>query len=110
MSGIRVCALSELDDRKATAVEVDGEPVVLVRDGDTVHALRDECSHASVPLSDGEVAVDRGGRLTVECWLHGSCFELTTGEPTSPPASQPVDVLPTTVRDGDVFVTVAGGN
>jgi 3-phenylpropionate/trans-cinnamate dioxygenase ferredoxin component len=51
--GFRVCALSDLDDNKPFASDVDGEPVVLVRQGDEVHALRDECSHAELALSDG---------------------------------------------------------
>src|SRR5438105_7877832 len=29
---------------------------------------------------------------TVECWLHGSCFDLRTGSPTGPPATEPVHV------------------
>ncbi len=102
--GTRVCALSDLDDLKPVAFDVADVAVVLVRDGDTVHALRDECSHAEVTLSDGDVERDRKGRVGIECWLHGSCFELGTGRPTSPPATEPVDVFPTTVRDGDVFL------
>ena len=103
----RVCALSDLDDLKPATFEVGDVPVVLVRDGATVHALYDACSHAAVTLSDGDVERDRKGRLGIQCWLHGSCFELSTGHPTSPPATEPVDVFPTTVRDGDVFVDMS---
>jgi 3-phenylpropionate/trans-cinnamate dioxygenase ferredoxin subunit len=42
--------------------------------GDEVHALRDECAHAELALSDGEVT-GKG----IECFLHGSCFDLRTG-------------------------------
>jgi len=98
---IRVCALSDLDDRKPFAADVDGEAVVVVRDGERVHALQDLCSHAEVSLSEGEVT-KRG----IECWLHGSRFDLVTGEPSSPPASEPVDVYAVEVRDGDVYVAV----
>ena len=87
-----VCALTDLDDRKPMAVEVGEVPVVLVRDGDQVHALRDECSHAELPLSEGDV-----GRRGIECWLHGSCFDLRTGAPSSLPATEPVDVFAVTV-------------
>jgi 3-phenylpropionate/trans-cinnamate dioxygenase ferredoxin component len=100
-SAVRVCALSDLDDRKPAAFEVDGIPVVLVRDGERVHALHDVCSHAEVALSEGEVT-----RRGIECWLHGSCFDLTTGQPLSPPATEPVDVFPTDIHDGDVFIDV----
>jgi 3-phenylpropionate/trans-cinnamate dioxygenase ferredoxin subunit len=98
---IKVCALSSLDDRKPFAATVDDVDVVLVRDGERVHALADLCSHAAVSLSEGEVS-----RKGIECWLHGSCFDLETGKPSSPPASEPVDVYAVDIRDGDVLVDV----
>jgi len=97
----RACALSDLDDGKPFGVEIDDVEVVLVRQGDTVHALRDECSHATLALSEGEVT-----RKGIECWLHGSCFDLSTGRPSSLPATEPVDVFPVEIRDGDVHVDV----
>jgi len=98
---IRVCALSELDDRKPFAANVDDVDVVLVRNGERVHALADLCSHAAVSLSEGEVS-----RKGIECWLHGSCFDLETGKPSSLPATEPVDVYAVDIRDGDVYVDV----
>jgi 3-phenylpropionate/trans-cinnamate dioxygenase ferredoxin component len=98
---IKVCALSDLDDRKPFAASVDDVDVVLVRNGERVHALADLCSHAAVSLSEGEVS-----RKGIECWLHGSCFDLETGKPSSPPATEPVDVYAVDIRDGDVFVDV----
>jgi 3-phenylpropionate/trans-cinnamate dioxygenase ferredoxin subunit len=97
----RVCALTELDDGKPFAADVDGEPIVLVRQGTEVHALRDECTHAELQLSDGEVT-PKG----IECFLHGSCFDLRTGAPSSPPATEPVDVFEVRIVDGDVHVDV----
>jgi 3-phenylpropionate/trans-cinnamate dioxygenase ferredoxin component len=96
---ISVCALSDLDDGKPFAVEVGDVPVVLVRQGDQVYALRDECSHAELALSEGEVT-PKG----LECWLHGSCFDLRTGAPSSPPATEPVDLFGVTIIDGNVHV------
>jgi 3-phenylpropionate/trans-cinnamate dioxygenase ferredoxin subunit len=93
--------LAELDDGKPQGVEIDDVEVVLVRQGDAVHALRDECSHATLALSEGEVT-----RKGIECWLHGSCFDLRTGAPSSLPATEPVDVYPVEIRDGDVYVDV----
>ena len=62
-------------------------------------AIQDLCSHAAVALSEGEVA-----DCTVECWLHGSRFDLRTGKPIGPPATEPVATFPVEVRDGDVYV------
>ena len=45
----------------------------------SVHAIRDICSHADVALSEGEV-----DGCTLECWLHGSRFDLRTGRAHRP--------------------------
>jgi Ferredoxin subunits of nitrite reductase and ring-hydroxylating dioxygenases len=76
----------------------------VVRAEGEVFALRDECSHEEVPLSEGEI-YDH----TVECWLHGSCFDLRTGNPTGPPATEPVPTYPVKIEDGDVYVALPAG-
>jgi 3-phenylpropionate/trans-cinnamate dioxygenase ferredoxin subunit len=50
-------------------------------------------------LSDGEVT-GKG----IECWMHAACFDLRTGEPTTPPATEPVDVYAVRIEGDDVFV------
>ena len=96
----RACALSELPEEGVLGVEVAGEPVAVARTGGEVFALRDVCSHAEVPLSEGEI-YDH----TVECWLHGSCFDLRTGQPTGPPATEPVPTYQVKVLGEDVYVS-----
>lgn len=98
-----VCRLDELTPDKPHLVRLDGEDIVLVRQGEDVFALSDLCSHAEVSLSGGEVADG-----AIECWLHGSRFDLRTGEPSGPPAWEPVRTYPTTVADdGTVAVTLS---
>ena len=98
---VRVCSLDELEVGAARRVEIDGEPVCLVRTDQAVHAVDDVCSHADVSLADGEIDGN-----TIECWLHGSRFDLVSGAPSGPPAVVPVAVYPVTVLDGDVLVEV----
>jgi len=98
---VRACALSDVDADSALGVEVKGEPVAIVRTGDEVFAIRDVCSHAEVPLSEGEI-YDH----TIECWLHGSCFDLRTGEPTGLPATEPVPVYPVKIEGDDVLIAI----
>lgn len=97
-----VGAFQDLEDGAATRVEVDGVPVAVVRVGDEVYAVADTCTHANVSLSDGEVWCDE---LEIECPKHASAFSLTTGEPATLPATQPVDVYGAAVVDGRVVVT-----
>ena len=94
----RLCALGELSDNKPLRVELPEIDVAVVKVGDEVFAIEDVCSHADYPLSDGEVT-----GCTLECELHGSRFDLRTGAPTGPPATQPVAVFKTTVRDGEIY-------
>jgi len=101
VSFVKVCALSEVPAEGTLAVEIDGTPVAVVRAGDDVYALNDVCSHAEVALSEGEV-YDH----TIECWLHGSCFDLRTGKPTNPPATRPVPTYRVKIEGDDVFVSL----
>jgi 3-phenylpropionate/trans-cinnamate dioxygenase ferredoxin subunit len=101
MTWTKVCSLSELAEESAIGVEVGAEPVCVARSNGKVYALRDVCSHADIPLSEGEV--DEG---TVECWLHGSRFDLSTGLPDGLPANRPVPTYPVRVEGDDVLVSV----
>jgi 3-phenylpropionate/trans-cinnamate dioxygenase ferredoxin subunit len=94
--------LEALPEVGAVAVELGGRPVAIVRDEDgAVHAVDDTCSHANVSLAEGEV-----DGCTLECWLHGSRFDLRTGKPTSLPAIRPIAVYPVRIEDGTVLVDV----
>jgi 3-phenylpropionate/trans-cinnamate dioxygenase ferredoxin subunit len=97
----RACAVSDLPDQGAIGVQIDDEPVAIVRVGGEIYALADVCSHAEVALSEGEV-YDH----TVECWLHGSCFDLRTGNPTGPPATEPVATYSVKIEGDDVYVSL----
>ena len=96
---VRACRLADLGEDQPVHAEVGQCLVCLVLTGGAVYALRDECTHQAVPLSEGEVA---GG--AIECWLHGSRFELATGRVLSPPATRPVTVYGVRTDGEDVFV------
>lgn len=80
---------------------VERAAVCLVRLGEEVFAVHDECTHESVPLSEGDV---EGG--AIECWRHGSRFDLRTGAVLNLPATEPVKVYPTCVTGDQVQVDV----
>ena len=101
MSFVLACALDEVPTDEALGVTIGALDVAVARDGDEVFALQDLCSHAAVALSEGEVA-----NCTIECWLHGSTFDLRTGKPTTFPATEPVATFPVEVRDVDGTASV----
>jgi 3-phenylpropionate/trans-cinnamate dioxygenase ferredoxin subunit len=94
--------LADFEPDRPEAVEVDGVPVAVVHtSGGALHAIHDVCSHANVPLSEGEVVDGE-----IECWLHGSTFSLSTGKPTCLPAVEPVPVYPVKIEGDGVYVAV----
>ncbi|CUR57378.1 ferredoxin containing (2Fe-2S) Rieske domain [metagenome] len=97
----RVCAVSEVPTAQALAVLADDLDIAIARDGEEFFAIQDLCSHAEVALSEGDVA-----DCQIECWLHGSRFDLRTGKPTGLPATEPVATFPIEVRGDDVYVDV----
>ena len=99
MSWARACRLDELADGVPRGVLIGESRVALVRDGDAVHAIADECSHAAIPLSEGDV-----GDGEIECYLHGSRFDLQTGKPLGLPATEPVAVYRCRLVGDDVLV------
>lgn len=104
MTSVALMPLAELGDRPHR-IEHGDLDLVLVRCDDAVYALEDRCTHGDVPLSEGEL----DGCL-LECWLHGSTFDVRTGVPTCPPAVSPVKTFPVTIDEVDgtpmVFVGI----
>jgi 3-phenylpropionate/trans-cinnamate dioxygenase ferredoxin component len=97
----KACAAADIPDGGAVCATVGGVDVALVRTDGEIHAVDDTCSHAEVSLSQGDVADGQ-----VECWLHGSRFDLRTGLPTELPATEPVSVYPVKIDGDDVLVDV----
>lgn len=85
--------------------EVNDLAVALVHTAEGFFAIEDRCSHADVALSEGELE----GCL-LECWLHGSAFDVRTGEPQSLPALTAVETFPVTVDlhnpQGSISITM----
>jgi len=96
---VRACAVDDVSDPGTFAVELNGTPLVIVKSGGEIYALDEFCTHEEVSLADGEIY-----DCTVECWLHGSCFDLRTGKPTGPPATKPLATYHVRIDGGDVLV------
>ena len=99
MSFERACALTDVSEDEALGVTIGAYDVAVARHGEEVFAVENICSHAAVALSEGEV-----DDCTVECWLHGSRFDLRTGKPTGLPATEPIATFPVELRGRDLYV------
>ncbi|MCC8395180.1 FAD-dependent oxidoreductase [Paraburkholderia sp. MMS20-SJTR3] len=95
----RVARLSQLRTDRAERVEVDGTPILLVREGDTVHAYSADCPHAGGPLEQGALCHGR-----IICPWHKGTFDVATGAVLEPPPLLPLDRYPVTLDGDDVLV------
>jgi nitrite reductase/ring-hydroxylating ferredoxin subunit/uncharacterized membrane protein len=77
-----VMAADALPDATPTKAMLGSTAVLLVRRGEVVHALKETCSHAGGPLSEGTL---RDG--TIECPWHQSVFRLADGTVKHGPAT-----------------------
>ncbi|WP_144142061.1 FAD-dependent oxidoreductase [Paraburkholderia sp. BCC1884] len=92
--------LSRLRADRAERVEVEGQAILLIRDGDAVRAYAADCPHAGAPLEQGAIC---DGRLI--CPWHKATFDVSTGNLLEPPALFALDRYPVAIQGDDVMVT-----
>jgi 3-phenylpropionate/trans-cinnamate dioxygenase ferredoxin component len=80
-----VAALSEVPVGSVKAFDLGFDTVAIAHTDEGIFAISDVCSHAEVSLSEGELE-----GCMLECWMHGSAFDVRTGVPSGPPAVRPV--------------------
>ena len=85
----------DLTEGRGTRVNVADTPILLVRQGDKVHAFSADCPHAGGPLEEDALCNDH-----IICPWHKGTFDATTGKVLESPALISLDRYPVAVRDG----------
>ena len=96
---VAVLDAGELAENKPTKVIADGVAVVLVKQGESIYALRETCTHLGGPLSEGKIEGD-----SIRCPWHGSRFCLKDGRVLDGPAVFPERVFDVRMREGQIEV------
>jgi nitrite reductase/ring-hydroxylating ferredoxin subunit len=99
LSEVRAAALSDLPPDRPFSVSLNGTRVALVRVGEEVHAVGDECTHQGGPLGEG---ILKGTRLA--CPWHGWMYDVRTGQCLFPARGGSVPSYPVRVAGGEVWV------
>jgi nitrite reductase/ring-hydroxylating ferredoxin subunit/uncharacterized membrane protein len=100
-----VAAVADLEESKLHRVVVSGVPVVLLKMGESYHAISATCSHAGGPLDEGTLDGD-----VVTCPWHGSRFSMATGSVKTGPASIAQPRYEVRVREGKIELKRLGGH
>ncbi len=96
---VKVAQMDDLSPGEMMMVEVGEDRILLANVEGNVHAIEDICSHAYASLSEGDLNGDE-----VECPLHGSAFNLITGEAMTPPADESVKVYELRIEGQDILL------
>lgn len=98
---IHATSADDLVVEKMTCVELHGRRILIANVDGVFYATDDTCTHEDASLSNGSL---KGGY--VKCPLHGSRFDLRTGEAMEDPAEDPLRCYPVKVEQGKVLVKV----
>ena len=101
---VKVADVGELAPGDMKVVERGPDQVLLVNVDGTIYAVDDICSHAYASLSEGDLAGEE-----IECPLHGSAFNVVTGEVQTPPADENVRTFEVRIDGQDVLLGAAKG-
>ncbi|MBI6942878.1 FAD-dependent oxidoreductase [Pseudomonas putida] len=99
MTQYAVARLEQLDPTRPLRVQAGSEELILIRQGDQVHAYQGNCPHAGAPLDEGLIC---GGLLV--CPWHKAAFAVDEGAVCEPPALADLRRYRAWVKDGEVWV------
>jgi len=97
---VSVARLGQLPEGGTLRVRIDDHPILLANVEGTVYACDDTCTHEDSSLYLGCLK----GAL-ISCTLHGSRFDVRTGEPQEPPASEPLATYAVKVEGDEILVS-----
>lgn len=98
---IKVCALSDIPELEMRCVSLVDRNVLVARTEQGVFVADEMCTHEDARLCDGNL----NGTI-VKCPLHGSRFELTTGQVLDDPAEEDLVVYPVSLSNNFIYITV----
>jgi NADPH-dependent 2,4-dienoyl-CoA reductase/sulfur reductase-like enzyme/nitrite reductase/ring-hydroxylating ferredoxin subunit len=90
----------DLREDRGTRVSIADTPILLVRQGDQVHAFSADCPHAGAPLEQGAICNDR-----IVCPWHKGTFAVADGSLIEPPPLTGLKRYPVAIENGNVLVS-----
>lgn len=97
----RVCDLSEIPFKEMRCVSLSDRNVLVAHAESGVFVSDEMCTHEDARLCDGNL----NGHI-VKCPLHGSRFDLTTGEVLDDPADENLVTYPVTIENNTIYIAL----
>ncbi len=100
---VRVIEVDMLLPGTSQRFTYQGEDIAIFNADGQFYAIGDTCTHAEASLTDGDFYEDMRGWVA-ECPLHGSQFDVTTGNAISLPATGNSGKYALKVEDGVIYI------
>jgi nitrite reductase (NADH) small subunit/3-phenylpropionate/trans-cinnamate dioxygenase ferredoxin subunit len=101
MAEVKVTQVNRVAPGTGTVVQAQGKAIAVFNVGGTFYAMANACTHMGGSLGRGSLE-----GTTVTCPLHGSQFDVTSGQVMRGPARRPEPTYPVRVLGDDVFVVL----
>ena len=101
---VRLFAVDDVAGRLGVVHRLEDDdvgPIAIYHIGGVLYAAGDVCPHAGARLSQGSL-----DRATITCPLHGSQFDVRTGERLRGPADDPILVCTVEVSEGTAYLVL----
>ncbi len=95
----KICKLSEIENGKMKNVEINNKNILIVNIDNKIFATSGQCTHESVNLEDGFIL---GNEIT--CPVHLSKFDLKTGHPLNPPATEKLRIYNVKIQNNEIYI------
>lgn len=96
---IDVASVDDLLPGNTLKVSTDKGDILLAKVEDKIYAVDDMCTHEDSSLSLGCLKGD-----LISCTLHGSRFNVRTGEPMEEPATESLNCYPIRVKNNRIEI------
>lgn len=101
MDYVRLASVEDIAPGKMACFPVGAQRILVANVDGVFHAVDDQCTHEEASLSMGWLQDEWVG-----CPLHGSCFNVRTGEVSDEPAETPLRCYPVRIEGDSILVDV----
>ncbi|MEH7380483.1 non-heme iron oxygenase ferredoxin subunit [Bacillus sp. JJ1533] len=98
---IPVTLVDNIEEGEMKPFEVEEEEILICRVGNSFYAVSGICTHECIGLDDGELE-----DFHLTCPLHFAQFDIRSGAPLSPPATEPLQVFDVLVHENQIYIKI----
>ena len=96
-----VAASADVEEGGLIEIDNRGEPMVIARRRGDLYAFEGWCTHEECPLAEGQFT-----DFQIECYCHGSFFDIRSGEALVGPAVESLETYKVREQDGQIQVEI----